>query len=35
MDAESILEALASGEDIEAPVAKKRGRKRKERTVES
>jgi len=29
MDAESILEALARGEAIEAPVAKKRGRKRK------
>ena len=29
MDAESILEALAKGEAIEAPVAKKRGRKRK------
>ena len=29
MDAESILEALAKGESIEAPVAKKRGRKRK------
>ncbi|MEX1133054.1 MAG: ParB N-terminal domain-containing protein, partial [Flavobacteriales bacterium] len=30
MDAESILEALARGEAIEAPVAKKRGRKRKD-----
>ncbi len=30
MDAESILEALASGEDIQAPEVKKRGRKRKE-----
>ncbi len=29
MDAESILEALASGEAIEAPPVKKRGRKRK------
>jgi len=29
MDAESILEALAKGEKIDAPVAKKRGRKRK------
>ena len=29
MDAESILEALAGGEAIEAPVAKKRGRKKK------
>ena len=29
MDAESILEALASGEDIQAPEVKKRGRKRK------
>jgi len=29
MDAESILETLARGEAIEAPVAKKRGRKRK------
>jgi hypothetical protein len=27
MDAESILEALASGEDIQAPEVKKRGRK--------
>lgn len=30
MDAESILEAMASGEDIQAPEVKKRGRKRKE-----
>jgi ParB-like chromosome segregation protein Spo0J len=30
MDAESILEAMAKGEAIEAPVAKKRGRKRKD-----
>ncbi|MBX2979064.1 MAG: ParB N-terminal domain-containing protein [Flavobacteriales bacterium] len=30
MDAESILEALVKGEGIEAPVAKKRGRKRKQ-----
>jgi hypothetical protein len=30
MDAEPILEALASAEDIQAPAVKKRGRKRKE-----
>jgi ParB-like chromosome segregation protein Spo0J len=35
MDAESILEALANGEAIAAPVAKKRGRKRKVEAAEA
>ena len=35
MDGESILEALAKGEAIAAPVAKKRGRKRKEAKEEA
>jgi hypothetical protein len=34
MDAETILEALVSGEMIEAPPVKKRGRKRKEPVTE-